>query len=191
VRSQDGTCVIALQGLISHDATLKFEDVASRSGKRGCAKPWLMLESPGGLLRDGLGLGRDVRMQGFRTITRYECASACAMIFLGGTERVLVGSRAKIGLHQPASVRTVGNSRRCGGTIDSNGVRDMRGYLRWVIPAEADQVMSAIMSTSCDTMDWTYGKRALELGIATSVESEGVDVFGPKAAKQQPAAKAQ
>ena len=39
------------------------------------------------------------------------------------------------------------------------------------------------MHTSCDSIEWIRGKRALELGIATAVESGNVDLFGPKAAK--------
>lgn len=185
-RAQDGACVIALQGLITRDASRKFDDVVTKSTKIGCSKPLLLLESPGGLLVDGLSLGKELRVQGFQTVTRYECASACALIFLGGTERVLVGSRAKIGLHQAASVRERGggNERWCSSSMDSNGVRDTRRYLRWAIPATADQVMELIMRTSCNAIDWTYGQRALDLGIATRLESEGVDVVGPKELKQ-------
>jgi hypothetical protein len=174
--------MIALQGLISRDARFKFDDAASRTVELGCNKTWLLLESNGGLLFDGLQLGREVRLRGFRTITRYDCASACSMIFLGGTERVLAGSRARIGFHQPSTNRA-GYSRRCGASIDSNGVREMRRYLRWVLPAEsAEQVMAVIMKTSCDTIEWTYGQRAVDLGIATSIMSGGVDMLGPQRA---------
>ena len=185
-RAPDGTCIIALQGLIDSDTSSKFDAVTTKSASLGCAKPWLLLESGGGSLLDGLSLGKEVRMQGFRTIARYECASACAMIFIGGTERVLAGSRAKIGLHQPASVREVGNSnsRWCGNSFDSNGVREIKGYLLWAIPAEAEQVMDIIMRTSCNAVEWISGRRAIELGIATKIESEGIDVFGPPTARR-------
>ena len=118
----------------------------------------LLLESPGGTLLDGVELGQEVRSSGLRTVARYECASACAIIFLGGAERLLVGSRARIGFHQAALIGE--KVRRCDRAIDSPGV---------------------VMNTSCDSIEWIYGQRARELGVATRLESEGVDVFGPRA----------
>jgi hypothetical protein len=177
-RAADGTCVIALQGMVNRDTALKFDRVASRSAELGCVNPWLMLESPGGSLLDGIDLGNEVRSRGWRTITRYDCISACSLIFLGGTERMLMGSRARIGLHQPATMRRDG-TRWCGSSLDSNGVRDIRRYLRWVIPERANRLMATIMGTSCDAIEWESGERALELGIATRVQSADIDVFGP------------
>jgi hypothetical protein len=36
------------------------------------------------------------------------------------------------------------------------------------------------MTTSCDSIEWVYGQRSIALGVATKLESERVDVFGPK-----------
>jgi len=179
VASDPHACVVAIQGLISHDASLKFDNVVAKTAKLGCDKPWLLLESPGGDLRDGVALGREVRFGQFRTITRYECASACALIFLAGSDRVLLGSRAKIGFHQAATVGASGN-RHCSRSFDDNGVREMRQYVNWVAAEKADAVMRLIMQTSCDAIEWTSGQRAIDLGIATQLGSEGVDVFGEK-----------
>jgi ATP-dependent protease ClpP protease subunit len=175
-RSASGDCVVALQGFVSRDASFKFDDAVKKASAIGCNRPLLMLlESPGGSLRDGISLGREVRSQGFRTVARYDCASACAIIFLGGAERLLVGSRARIGFHQVAWIGE--KARRCDRSMDSP---EIRRYLRYVIPADADQIYPIIMETSCDSIEWIYGQRALELGVATTVESEDVDVFGPK-----------
>lgn len=179
-RSQEGTCVVALQGVVSRDATFKFDEVIARSTKLGCSKPWLLLESPGGGLLDGISLGRLVRQGDYRTVTRYACASACSMIFMGGTERVLVGSRAAIGLHQASVLTGKGNEHRCITSPMSDAARDIKRYLRWAIPAEADQVIEHVLGTSCDAVYWAQGQSALELGIATKLESENVDVFGPE-----------
>ncbi len=170
VRSPDGACVIALQGVVSRDAAFKFDDIMRKAGKSGCGRPWVLLESPGGLLDEGIRIGRDVHMRSLRTVTRDECASACAIIFLGGTERVLAGPRARIGLHQPATVRSAATDRWCSGSMDSNGVHAMRSYLGWAIPEAAAQVMDIVMHTACDAIAWTYGQRAVELGIATRLE---------------------
>jgi ATP-dependent protease ClpP protease subunit len=184
VSSQEGKCVIALQGEIDKDATYKFDEVVARSEQLGCDKPWLMLESPGGLLFDGLSFGRQLRMHGFRTITRYECASACAIIFMGGVERVLAGSRATIGLHQAAYVNPETNKRSCDIGMDSPSMHDLRRYISFAVPATSSQVMDVIAHTSCNNITWVSGQRALDLGLATSLASEGADIFGPKAARK-------
>ena len=88
---------------------------------------------------------------------------------------MLVGSRARIGFHQAALVGD--KVRRCDRSMDRP---EIRRYLRFVIPADADRIYQIIMETSCDSIEWVYGQRALELGVATTLESEGVDVFGPK-----------
>jgi hypothetical protein len=174
--SVSGDCVVALQGVVSRDASIRFDDVVKKAAAIGCSRPLMMLlESPGGLLFDGILLGREVRSQGLRTVARYDCASACAIIFLGGAERLLVGSRARIGFHQVAVVGA--KDRRCDESMDRP---EIRRYLRFVIPADADRVYQIIMETSCNSIEWVYGQRALELGVATTLESEGVDVFGPK-----------
>ena len=120
-------CVIALQGTITTDTSYKFDDAVARSAKLGCGKSWLLLESPGGTIDDGIRVAREVRFQGLRTITRDACASACSLIFVAGTERVLIGSRARIGLHQPASVRDYDKSRRCARGACSRTRSDSRG----------------------------------------------------------------
>ena len=139
-----------------------------------------MLESSGGGVLDGLSLGEEVRAHEFRTITRYECASACAFIFLGGTERVLAGSRARIGLHQPATMAPAAGTPSCVTRKDVSEVRDIGRYMRAAIPATSEEVMHVMMDTSCKSISWVNGPRALELGIATSLEAEDADVFGSK-----------
>ena len=178
--SPQRACLIALRGLITRDATFKFDTVLARTASLGCQMPWLMLESPGGALSDGIALGREVHFRQLRTITRADCASACALIFLGGTERVLVGESARIGLHQPATTRFIGNDRHCGGSIDSNGVRDIRTYLRWVVPTRADDLMRLLLRTSCDAIEWIDGPRAIDLGVATRLEDGANGTSSPR-----------
>jgi len=179
----DHRCVIALQGVLGGDTLRKLLEVLDKTKAYDCQPPWLMLESPGGSLSEGIELGREVSDRGLRTVTRYECASACALIFLAGRERVLVGSRAKIGIHQAAFVRSGTKERHCTGRSDSV-TRDMQRYVFAVLPAAADNVMKLILSTSCDAIEWTAGQRTIDLGIATSIADNGVDVFGPKATKR-------
>ena len=171
-------CVVALQGKITTDTSYKFEDAIAKSAKLGCDKPWLLLESPGGDVEDGIRVAREVRFQGLRTITRGACASACSLIFVGGKERVLMGPRARVGLHQPATMRDYDKSRRCASASDSNGVAEIRRFLRWAVPDTAERIMDIILHTSCDSIEWIRGQQALDLAIATRLDSADVDVVG-------------
>ena len=181
-----GECVIALQGTVTSSADYKFDDVVKKARAQGCARPLtLLLESPGGLVDAGIALGRSVREEGMHTVARYACASSCATIFLGGTERTLWGSRAAIGLHQPRLVR-VGDSLDLGRCVTTNldpSVVAMRRYLEFALPQSSDQVMAIVIKTPCSSITWVNGKQALDLGVATRVEAEHEDVFGPRAGR--------
>ena len=160
--------MIALQGTITRAASFAFETATARADKLGCANPWLMLESPGGTLDDGIELGKAVRLKRYRTLTRDTCASACALIFLGGTERWLVGPNARIGFHQAARARE-GEDRHCDATRQDRSFRAMRRYLGWVDPAHAERLMDTIMRTPCTSIAFIAGDEALALGVATHV----------------------
>jgi len=185
-RAASGDCVIALQGTVTQSANFKFDDVVKKAKAQGCVRPLtLMLESPGGLVDAGLALGRSVHDEGMNTVARYACSSSCANIFLGGGERILWGSRAAIGLHQPALVREGDRleNRSCLTTNFDTAVVAMRRYLQFVLPRTSDQVMEVVISTPCKSITWIKGKRAIDLGVATRVEAEGEDVFGPRAGR--------
>jgi ATP-dependent protease ClpP protease subunit len=180
-RVTSGDCVVALQGSVTRESKSSFVDVIKKAGAIGCSKPlMLLLESPGGLLADGIALGEEVRAQKLRTVARYGCASACSLIFLGGVERVLSGSRAAIGFHQPKSL----SDRECDRFGISLGVYWMKKYLHEVVPANADRIIEIIMNTSCESIEWIYGRRAVDLGIATKLDANGVDVYGPEASRR-------
>jgi hypothetical protein len=186
VRAAGGECVVALQGTVTQSADYKFDEVIKKARARRCAEPLtLMLESPGGLVDAGLALGRSVRREGMRTVARYSCASSCANIFLGGVERILWGSRAEIGLHQPSQVREINgtNQKICQTTNFDSAVVAMRRYIQFVLPQTADRVMQVVVSTPCKSITWVKGQEAIALGVATRIEAEGEDVFGPKAGR--------
>jgi hypothetical protein len=56
----------------------------------------------------------------------------------------------------------------------------MRHYLNWVVPETAANIMKVMMDTSCDSITWVKGEHSVALGVATRVEAEGTDLFGPK-----------
>lgn len=180
-RTPSGDCVIALQGSVNPAALSSFDDAIKKASAISCSKPlMLLLESPGGLVLDGIALGEQVREQKLHTVARYGCASACSLIFLAGVERVLWGSRAEIGFHQPRSVR----DKECDRFGISLAAYRIKKYLHAVVPANADRIIEITMNTSCETMEWIYGKHAVDLGIATKIEAEREDVFGPEASRR-------
>jgi len=167
-RSTDGDCVVALQGTITSSAASAFDDVIRKASDLGCINPGLLLESPGGELYEGLELATKVRKAGFRTIVRSACASACAMIFLGGAERMLMGPGARIGLHQPSYGRAALST--CDTTTYTSAAREMADHVKSSVPAHAEQIIDLIRQTPCYKIEWVYGRRALDLGIATRLD---------------------
>lgn len=167
-RAADATCIVALQGTITRAASFAFERATARAEASGCERPWLLLESPGGSLDDGIELGRAVRLKGLRTLTRATCASACALLFLGGVERWLIGANARLGFHQAARSRE-GEESRCDATRQDRSFRAIRRYVAWLDPAHADRLMDTIMRTPCTSIAFVMGDEALVLGAATHV----------------------
>ena len=165
----DGQCVIALQGQVTRDASRKFHGVTEQGRSLGCRTTWVLLESRGGSLEDGLSLGKEMRFAGFRTIVRSTCASSCGLIFLGGIERVLFGPRARIGFHQASVTRD--KERSCVSDRFSRAYREIRSFLNFVSDKQVEALMNLIVSTSCDKMSWVSGAEAMELGVATKVSS--------------------
>ncbi len=166
--ASDGYCLIVLQGKITNDTTLKFKQVINQAKVLGCEKNSVLLESRGGSLVDGFELGKEMRFEGYRTIVRDSCASSCGLIFMGGIERVMYGSKARIGLHQPRTVRD--QDSFCANQFDGNGIKELRSFLRFMIPETAETVFDIVMKTPCDKMTWVNGKKTIDLGIATKLE---------------------
>jgi hypothetical protein len=182
-RGAGNECIVALQGSVTGSASYTFDDVLKKAKAQGCARPLtLMLESPGGEVRAGLDLGRQVRDEGMRTVARYFCASSCGAIFLGGTERVLWGSRAQVGFHQIANPRSAAD-RHCVTDPESPAVVATKRYIASMIPDTWEQVWSLVINTPCRSIRYVKGEEALRLGVATRVEAEREDVFGPRAAR--------
>ena len=116
-----------------------------------------------------------MRLKRLRTLTRETCASACALIFLGGTERLLVGPKARIGLHQAARTHER-EDKTCEATRQDRSFRAMRSYLGWVDPAHAERLIDTIMRTPCTSIAFIAGEQALDLGVATRSSAEPGDL---------------
>lgn len=85
------------------------ERFAEEIGKRGDYVRTVVLDSPGGSVRDALAMARLIREKGLDTMVEGEgrCASSCPLVFSGGKERIALDG-ATIGVHQVSAV-PVGN----------------------------------------------------------------------------------
>jgi hypothetical protein len=90
--------VITIKGRITAGENYYFDTLAA-----GIDKAVVMLESPGGDMLAATRIGQSIRAKGFGTAVadRGLCASACAMIWLAGTARLL-GRDARVGFHSSA-----------------------------------------------------------------------------------------
>jgi hypothetical protein len=91
----DAPALVRVQG------TLKTDDIeAFRFRVAKLSKVVVAFESEGGSLLAGIRIGEIIRMKGFATVvpTGARCASACAIAWLGGAQR-LIGEPALIGFH--------------------------------------------------------------------------------------------
>lgn len=135
----------------------------------------LMLESTGGLLSEGLLIGRYVRQARISTMVPLGpgCHSACSLIFLAGTDgksgdprRIMVAGAA-IGFHQ-ATFRPRGGTysedelRRLE-TMAQNTVAQVEGYLREI--KAAPEFLSLWLSAPSTEMKLISEFEALRLGI--------------------------
>ncbi|MDP2580050.1 hypothetical protein Q8W37_08915 [Shimia thalassica] len=71
---------------------------ALKNGARSVA-----FDSPGGLINEAMRGYAELRNAGVTTVVSGECASACSILFLGGTERD-IQPMARLGVHQWSSV---------------------------------------------------------------------------------------
>src|SRR4051812_16712964 len=80
--SGDGFAVITIQGEIASEDANQFKEIASRF-----QEALVVFESPGGSLIAGIEIGTAIRLRNFGTavLDRKQCASACAIAWLGGT----------------------------------------------------------------------------------------------------------
>jgi hypothetical protein len=56
--------------------------------------------------------------------------------------------------------------------------------VKWVAADKSDEILHLIMQTSCNAIEWTSGQRALDLGVATRLESGDVSASGPRPGPQ-------
>jgi ATP-dependent protease ClpP protease subunit len=89
-----GGSAITMSGLIGPDDAEAFKTKAQSFQ----GKATVILNGPGGNLLAALAIGEFVRLRGWSTYVSGECDSACALIWLGGSPRIMTPD-AKVGFH--------------------------------------------------------------------------------------------
>jgi hypothetical protein len=90
-----GGSAIQFGGVIQPGDQAIFHDMASKLGKA-----MVITTGPGGSVVPALAIGSEIRARGWSTLVPpgTNCASACSLIWLAGTTRLL-GQNAQIGFH--------------------------------------------------------------------------------------------
>lgn len=94
-------CAISVAGRIEDGDDLAFDVLAT-----ACPNALVVLSGPGGKVAPALAIGRNIRARGLRTLVPAgaACASACSLIWLAGTPRLLAAD-ARIGFHALSALR--------------------------------------------------------------------------------------
>jgi uncharacterized protein YecT (DUF1311 family) len=87
--------LISIRGPIELGDGEKFETIVS-----GLDRATVILESPGGLVKEALQIGATIRLQNFATMVpaEKECFSACGLIWVSGVRRYM-SETSQIGFH--------------------------------------------------------------------------------------------
>lgn len=150
------------------------------------------LQSPGGLIDEALRMGRHFHANNIRTYVTgkgKECASACALAFLGGrdadgsTFRVK-GSGAKLGYHGfrrivPDKEFTVSDMHEAIATTQ----RVLLSIADYLTSVDADiEFMSMMLETPNGSMSYLDDTKALKIGVHVLDEASAI-LRAPEAAK--------
>ena len=146
--------VIAILGQLQFGDEKTFVDAAL-----GSPNAIVLFQSPGGNLIAGIEIGKAIHLKGFTTLVPAgtQCASACALAWLGGQTR-LMSKSAKIGFH---AVYTDNNGQPI---VSSSGNALVGAYLNQIgLPYSA---VVYITSTAPEEMQWLTLLDARRFGIA-------------------------
>lgn len=167
-----GPCpkVISASGTIGQDEYLQFIGFVKEAGAVHKISSTVLVESPGGFLGGGVGLGillRKLKMKvmvgrptgGLLTATSgvgpATCASACVLVLAGGASRSFApGSR--VGVHRSHRGREVldpATRKNLTGTVDHNATADL--HIRYFKMMGVDPQLSKVIDdTPAETIRW-------------------------------------
>ncbi len=151
------TPTVTVRGTLETDDGKRFSDAVA-----GLTKALVMFSSNGGDLDSGLAIGRAIRQGKFSTAVPagVQCASACALAWLGGTTRYMANS-ARIGFHA-AYVEERGGPRESG-----VGNALVGAYLNGLGLPEAAVIF--MTSAAPEEIKWLTMEDARKLGVSVAL----------------------
>ena len=152
---------IFIQGEITRETLTQFIEAL-----RVAPRPRVVLDGPGGEVLPALEIGRIIRERRLPTLIpeRATCASACGLIWLAGTPRLL-GPQAMVGFHAAATIAKSG--RR---SVSAPGNAIVGGYLREL--AFDDQAITEMTRAPPRGMNWFDARRMGTLGLTAVSRAE-------------------
>lgn len=153
--------VIELIGKIDRDTPIQLASAIKKTINANNKLPMLFLDSEGGDLAAAIEAGRLVRENNFAVMIRGEasCASACALLYLGGVYRASLGG---YGLHRPYSNRYSDSDADARKTF--NLVNELvRSYLRDMNISQ--NLLDTMNSVSPDKVLWLTKSERSGLGV--------------------------
>lgn len=179
----DTTLVTVTGPLILSDAEQFRHTVA------GLSKAIVAFRSDGGSVAAGLDIGRQIRSRNFSTLVPDDarCASACALAWLGGTQR-LMGRNTRIGFHAAYNPRSgeetgVGNAL-VGAYLSQLGLPDKAiiyatqappKSMTWLTMSEARQVGIEVATSTI-----AFPKAELVVAASDGRDSSGGESEGSR-----------
>jgi hypothetical protein len=146
------------------EGDLEFEDVAEFEAKTASLPSTRMaveFQSKGGSLLAGIRIGSLIRARKFATVVPEgaQCASACALAWLGGIRR-FVGEHSRVGFHAAYVYKA-------GGPVESGSGNAILGaYLNQL--GLSEKAILYITHAVPTSMQWLHMEEAAEYGIAVA-----------------------
>jgi hypothetical protein len=156
----DGSALVLLQGDIELDDIARFSARAATLSKATIA-----FRSDGGSLLAAIRIGALIRERGFITLVPDEarCASACAVAWLGGLQR-LMGNGSKVGFHAAYVLK----GRR---PVESGPGNAVLGAYLFQLGLSEDSIVY-ITEADPNSINWLSREEAAQHGIEVSPAPE-------------------
>jgi hypothetical protein len=144
--NESGMMIVAVGGDLEVSDGPQFKSKTS-----ALSQAVVLLQSDGGSVLAGIEIGEAIRLKGFQTLVIGRCASACALAWLGGTQRFMKAG-AQIGFHAAYD----SDSRRESGV--ANAI--VGAYLNRIgLPYSAVIYITMATPTSMTWLDVSQAKR--------------------------------
>lgn len=153
----DSDTVLAVKKLLENIKNRSDLCISKQTGREFSISVYL--SSGGGYLKDGLSLGLLFRKESITTMLGHdaECFSSCAIAFLGGLYRGILGNNSKLLFHSPYTK----NSQ----IIECEEVNDeLKEYMKSMLgDSIAELLYSRTMINCSENNGWTLNRDAAEV----------------------------